>query len=307
MAVKCASVLSASPSAKKEVPFFMIFGYTTLLYRNPIQPSCNQTGKSHRSNPLPRGKNRGKNKSKRLKSRCICFFGTLQIILLCRKQTHQKCTLMCKSYRCNPLPRSQNRRKRARPRLRNPSLSRYFLYTLTFQCSFPFMPPQDYIDLDFEMGDVLTQQSEQAKIETKVICVTFWLFASFTFLLQPWVPPPKRVLKFNHSDNEAAVSSNTAIAQAYATYHAPPAAEDAVVAQDLTNVPDLLQTAALNPSVSVCPACGVAAPPTKDCLELQPLECSQCRLVWHLHCARLSRPPRFAFTWVCKACMMAVE
>jgi hypothetical protein len=164
----------------------------------------------------------------------------------------------------------------------------------------------DYVDVDFEMGEILTQQSEKTQIQTKVTLQNFNTFLIF-FVPQEWLPLPARRLKFKEPEDEASVSSNTAMAHRYATYHAPAAAPGADVAQDMTNVPNLLQPSALTADVPICPACGVGASPAKDCMALYPLQCSQCRLVWHLHCARLSRPPRFAFSWVCKACLMAVD
>ena len=165
---------------------------------------------------------------------------------------------------------------------------------------------QDYVDVDFGIGDVLTQKSESTPIQTKV---TFHLIARVClfFSTQEWLPPAPRRLKFKAPDDEQSVSSNTAMAQRHATYHAPAAPPGAVVAQDMRDVPDLLRAASLTSKAPICPACGVAAIPTKDCMDLHPLECCQCRLVWHLHCARLSCPPRFAFAWVCKACLIAVD
>ena len=86
-------------------------------------------------------------------------------------------------------------------------------------------------------------------------------------------------------------------------FHAAPAPENAPQNQDLKGVPSVLPK---HKGKTVrCGRCNVVVPPKPLSNEMQGVTCCECRISYHLKCANMSRPPRYAHAWLCEACLLA--
>lgn len=116
-------------------------------------------------------------------------------------------------------------------------------------------------------------------------------------------------LKLERDDDDLAVERNRAQWSKWTIFGAPPSAEHAPVAQDMSNIPSLFPAVSSSrankrprPVRPNCGFCGVTVPLNPPCRELNAVVCDACGLSYHWKCANLVRPPKHG-SWICESCV----